>query len=89
MPELVEPIYITIKYGPLTDIYQWDTSNGDEKEDNGDGTFDYHSMLYSSPNQNAISHVSVLSIPEPAGLVLCELGTTLCLVIGRRWRNRR
>ena len=84
VPEQVEPIYVAIKYGPKTDVYQWDTSSGDVKEDNGNGTFDYHSMLYSSANQNAISHVSVLNIPEPPAFNMYGLGAILCLVIAKR-----
>lgn len=84
VPELVEPIYVTVKYGPLTDVYQWDTGNGDVKEDNGDGTFDYHSMIYSSANQNAISHVGVLNIPEPAGLMLSVIAVGWFLLRYRR-----
>jgi hypothetical protein len=89
VPLIEEPFYITVKYGNVTDVYQWDTSGGEDMvTDNGDGTYNYQSMVY-EVSSNSISHIAVLgeAVPEPAS-IFGFAGLGICAGFGA-WRRRR
>ena len=85
---VIKPFYVTVKYGRTVDVYWWSTEWGDIVEDNGDGTFDYRSQVYTVPTGGpSISQVGVVGeLPEPTSLAIWGLIAGIGMIAAYRRR---